>query len=64
MNGDLFTDFDDAQLLPVSATKVKEKRGEGMIYKLNKTTTVRIGKGGRTFSFETLNGDVFIKKQS
>jgi DUF4097 and DUF4098 domain-containing protein YvlB len=64
MNGDLFTDFDDAQLLPVSATKVKEKRGEGMIYKLNKTTTIRIGKGGRTFSFETLNGDVFIKKQS
>lgn len=64
MNGDLFTDFPDAELLPVSATKVREKKGGSMIYKLNKTTTVRFGKGGKTFSFETLNGNVYIKKQS
>jgi DUF4097 and DUF4098 domain-containing protein YvlB len=64
MNGDLFTDFEDVELLPVTATRVKEKKGGNMIYKLDKTTTVRFGKGGKIFTFETLNGDVFIKKQS
>ncbi len=64
MHGDLYTDFPDAELLPVSAIKVKESRGGNIVYKLNKTTTVRFGKGGKTFRFETLNGDVYIKKQS
>lgn len=64
MNGDFFTDFPDAQQLPASVSKVKEKKGEGLVYKLNATTAVRVGKGGRTFKFETLNGNVYIKKQS
>lgn len=65
MHGDLFTDFPDAELLPASATKVQEKHGGGgQVYKLNTITAVRFGKGGKTFKFETLNGDVYIKKQS
>ncbi len=64
MNGDFFTDFPDAQLLPATVTKNKEKKGEGTVYKLNTMTSVRIGKGGRTYKFETLNGNVYIKKQS
>jgi DUF4097 and DUF4098 domain-containing protein YvlB len=64
MNGDFFTDFPDAQSLPASVTKVHEKKGEGLVYKLNATTSIRFGKGGRTFKFETLNGNIYIKKQS
>jgi hypothetical protein len=64
MHGDFFTDFPEAELLPASVTKVKEKRGDGIVYKLNTVTLVRFGKGGKTFKFETLNGNVYIKKQS
>ena len=64
MHGDFFTDFADAELLPSSVTKMQQKKGEGTVYKLNAITSVRFGKGGRIFKFETLNGNVYIKKQS
>jgi hypothetical protein len=62
MNGDFYTDFPTAQLLPAAISKEKEKKGEGFVYKLNTSTAVRFGKGGKTFKFETLNGNVYIKK--
>ncbi len=64
MHGDLFTDFPEVVMLPTSTSKVQEKKGGGVTYKLNSSTSVRFGKGGRTFKFETLNGNVYIKKQS
>jgi hypothetical protein len=64
MNGDFFTDFTDAQSLPASVIKEKDKKGDRQVYKLNARTSVRFGKGGRVFKFETLNGNVYIKKQS
>lgn len=64
MNGEFFTDFPDAALLPATVDKVQEKKGNGATYKLNSGTSVRIGKGGKKFRFETLNGNVYIKKQS
>jgi hypothetical protein len=64
MNGDFFTDFPNVELLPASVTKVEEKKSEGIVYKLGARTSVRFGKGGKIFKFETLNGNVYIKKQS
>jgi len=64
MNGDFYTDFPEATMLPAAVSKVQDNKGEGRIYKLNAATSVRIGKGGKTFKFETLNGNVYIKKQS
>jgi hypothetical protein len=64
MHGDFFTDFPDAVLLPASVTKIQEKQDKATVFKLNTTTSVRFGKGGKTFKFETLNGNVYIKKQS
>lgn len=64
MHGDFFTDFPEAELLPSTVTKVEDKHGESIVYKLNTVTAVRIGKGGKAFKFETLNGNVYIKKQS
>lgn len=64
MHGDFFTDFPQVELLPASVIRVKEDKGEGTVYKLSTRTAVRFGKGGKIFKFETLNGDVYIKKQS
>jgi hypothetical protein len=64
MNGEFFTDFPDAELLPPSTTIKQEKNDGKTVYKINKTTSVRFGKGGKTFKLETLNGNVYIKKQS
>ncbi|MEO7530877.1 MAG: hypothetical protein ABIS69_05680 [Sediminibacterium sp.] len=64
MNGAFYTDFDNAQTLSPTVTKNEEKRGGGTLYKLNKDTQLRIGAGGKQFKFETLNGNIYIKKQS
>ncbi|MBJ6110708.1 hypothetical protein JAO73_16915 [Hymenobacter sp. BT523] len=62
MHGEFYTDFSDAEILPVQVTKNKEGKGGGTVYKLTKDTAVRIGKGGPDFRFETLNGDVTVSK--
>jgi hypothetical protein len=64
MNGDFYTDFQEVERLPAMVTKVQEKKGDGIVYKLNAITSIRFGKGGKIFKFETLNGNVYIKKQS
>jgi hypothetical protein len=64
MNGEFFTDFTGIQMLPASVTKEENKKGDSKVYKLNAQTSVRFGKGGKTFKFETLNGNIYIKKQS
>jgi hypothetical protein len=62
MHGELFTDFPNVEMLPVQVTQNKQSGGNGTKYKLNKDTAVRLGKGGKDFRFETLNGDVTIKQ--
>jgi hypothetical protein len=63
MHGEFYTDFANAEILPVQVTKNKEGQGGGTVYKLTTETAVRIGKGGPDFRFETLNGDVTVSKQ-
>lgn len=62
--GNFNTDFPDVQILPAQVTKNEERRGDKTVYKLNKTTSIRIGTGGKALRFETFNGNVYIKKQS
>ncbi len=64
MNGAFYTDFDNTSLLAPTVVKNMEKNGNSTIYKLNKDTRLRIGSGGKEFKFETLNGNIYIKKQS
>ncbi|GGF22674.1 DUF4097 family beta strand repeat-containing protein [Hymenobacter cavernae] len=64
MHGELFTDFPNVEALPVQVTQNKQNSGNGTRYKLNKDTAMRLGKGGKDFRFETLNGDVTIKQQT
>ncbi|GAB3899533.1 DUF4097 family beta strand repeat-containing protein [Spirosoma agri] len=62
--GEFYTDFPDAKVLPSQVTRSQERKGESTVYKLNKNTAIRIGSGGKTFRFETFNGNIYIKKQS
>jgi hypothetical protein len=63
MNGQYYTDFPNAEILPARVTKTQSSEGGSTTYKLNKNSDVRIGAGGKTFKFETLNGNIYIKKQ-
>jgi hypothetical protein len=62
MNGQFYTDFADTEVLPTEVVKTESKRAQGTTYKLNKNTGIRVGKGGKVFKFETLNGNIYIKK--
>jgi hypothetical protein len=64
MNGGFFTDFDNAEPLPVAVTKNETHRASGTVYKLNIAKRVQIGGGGNLFKFETMNGNIYVKKQS
>ena len=62
MNGNYYTDFDNAE--PISSTVIKnaDTKENGTVYKISKNAGVKIGNGGKQFHFETLNGNVYIKK--
>lgn len=61
--GKFYTDFPNAEILPVQAIKTTQQTGSGTVYKLNKNTAIRLGNGGKVFKFETFNGSIYIKKQ-
>jgi hypothetical protein len=64
MNGSFYTDFSDVVVLPAQVEKNQERTGDGIRYKLNVAKQVKIGGGGQLFKFETMNGDIYVKKQS
>jgi DUF4097 and DUF4098 domain-containing protein YvlB len=62
-NGEAFSDF-EFKALPASA-EVKQSQAPNktkFVYKRNRFTQVRIGKGGPAITCDTLNGDILIKK--
>jgi len=61
MNGELFTDFEVAKQY-AKTSKNDSKRGRNIKYKYESKPIVEIGKGAVEFDFETLNGNVIIKK--
>lgn len=63
-NGGFYTDFENAQALPPVITKNEQHKSSGTVYKLNIAKRVQIGNGGDLFKFETMNGNIYIKKQS
>lgn len=60
MNGNFYTDFPDAEVVPKTVVK---KSNTGNTYKLNNDTHLKIGSGENKVNFETLNGDIYIKKK-
>lgn len=61
-NGKVYTDFDVSTLPPAQAT-VEEWKGTRRIFRRGDSYSVRIGKGGPEFSFDTLNGSIYVLKQ-
>ncbi|PJJ84199.1 DUF4097 family beta strand repeat-containing protein [Mucilaginibacter auburnensis] len=60
-NGQFYTNFENTQSVVTDATKQKNNSGE-TVYKLNKNNRLRIGNGGKLSTFETLNGNIYLKK--
>ncbi|WP_428665295.1 DUF4097 family beta strand repeat-containing protein [Runella sp.] len=64
-HGEFYTDFENVESLPVKVVKNQDQKADKTtVYKLNTETSVRIGNGGKTFRFETFNGNIYLKKQS
>ncbi len=61
MNGELFTDFDIAKQF-ARTSKDEGGKGSKAKFKFESKPVVQIGNGGLDFDFETLNGNVMIKK--
>ena len=61
MNGELYTDFDITKQY-AKTTKDDKGKGSKAKFRYESKPVVQIGSGGMEFDFETLNGDVIIKK--
>ena len=59
MQGDVFTDFDVESLS--TPPEVRRDRGR-YVMKTNRNSAFRVGTGGERYSFNTLNGDIFVRK--
>ena len=60
-NGGLFTDF-DTTTLPAEAERTERSERPRYVYRQRGFTKVRVGAGGPVLTFDTLNGDVRIKR--
>jgi hypothetical protein len=67
LNGRVYTDFDTTALgftgMTQPASTAERKDGK-FIFKPDRRTSVRIGSGGPELKFETVNGEIRIKKES
>jgi len=63
-NGSFYTDFPKWEVLPVKVTRNVRKRESGTEYQLIIDRQIRIGEGGRLLKFETMNGNIYIKRQA
>ena len=63
-NGAFFTDFENVEKLPSKVSKISVSHDGKSTQKLSKTDVVRFGNGGKNLSFETFNGNIYIKKSS
>jgi len=62
MHGEFYTDFENVEKLASEIHENTQKRGNSTAFKIDSKTSVRIGNGGKKIKFETLNGNVYIKK--
>ncbi|MDW3197383.1 MAG: DUF4097 family beta strand repeat-containing protein [Cytophagales bacterium] len=62
MQGDLFSAF-DYERIPPEVKKTEDRKGGTTRFEIQQTTSVKIGQSeGPRFQFETLNGDMFLKR--
>jgi hypothetical protein len=61
MNGDVFTDF-EVESLTQPPTIERTRNGGRPVMRMNRNSAFRVRSGGETHSFNTLNGDVYVRK--
>ncbi|MEQ8469603.1 MAG: hypothetical protein RIC35_00380 [Marinoscillum sp.] len=61
MNGKLYTAFDYQSMSP-KVEKQVSKNGASTIYQINESLAIEIGTSGPQLSFETLNGNIYLRK--
>jgi hypothetical protein len=61
MNGDVFTDF-EVETLTQPPTVERTRNGGRPVMRMNRNSAFRVRSGGETHSFNTLNGDVYVRK--
>lgn len=61
MHGEIYTDFDSQ---PISSEPVRDRSRDGgkLVVRAEHGSSIRVGKGGPAYSFETLNGNVYVRK--
>jgi DUF4097 and DUF4098 domain-containing protein YvlB len=63
MHGEFITDLENLVLQPVKVVRNTNKQGAQTIYKIEKGQSYKAGKGGAELRFETLNGNIYLKKK-
>ena len=59
LHGDVFTDFDVESL--IAPAEVRSERGR-FVMNTNRNSAYRVGTGGERHTFNTLNGDILVRK--
>jgi hypothetical protein len=61
MHGEIYTDFD---VEPLARDPVGERTRDdtAFVIRAQRPSAVRVGRGGPTHSFETLNGDIYVRE--
>ena len=59
LQGDVFTDFDVVSLS--APPEVRSNRGR-YVMNTNRNSAFRVGAGGERHTFNTLNGDILVRK--
>lgn len=59
-NGEIYTDFPATYI--ASRAAERERKNGMLVYRADRATSVRLGKGGPELEFEGFNGDIFITK--
>ena len=62
MNGEYYTNFPEVKHIASKMEKNEDKSGNRTVYKVDKSTGIRIGNGDVALDFQTLNGDIYIKE--
>ena len=61
LHGDVFTDF-DVQSMQQPATVERTRANGRPVMRMNRNSAFRVQSGGETYSFNTLNGNIYVRK--
>lgn len=61
MHGEIWSDFEVASIVPAAVSE-PSPRGPGTVVRMERRTAARVGAGGPVHSFETLNGDILVRR--